>query len=88
MFLSVFLRILESNNSSIQQKSLVVDFIHKICQEPQILCDIFVNYDCDLDHGDVFDNIVNRLSKVVTVGTARVGKENVEEGMSSFIPCS
>lgn len=80
VFLSIFLRILESNNSSIQQKSLVVDFIHKICQNPQILCDIFVNYDCDLDHGDVFDSIVNKTSKIVTLGTARVGKEDKEEG--------
>ncbi|MCL4419647.1 hypothetical protein M1146_06155 [Patescibacteria group bacterium] len=84
VFLSIFLRILESNNSSIQQKSAVVDFIHKICQNPQILCDIFVNYDCDLDHGDVFDSIVNRISKIVTLGTVRSTKEGAEEGLSIF----
>eukprot|EP01127_Copromyxa_protea_P009389 TRINITY_DN2209_c0_g1_i4.p1 TRINITY_DN2209_c0_g1~~TRINITY_DN2209_c0_g1_i4.p1 ORF type:complete len:1805 (-),score=476.17 TRINITY_DN2209_c0_g1_i4:124-4893(-) len=78
VFLSVYLRILESNNASIQQKSLIVDFIRKMCQDPQILCDIFVNYDCDLDHGDVFDSIVNRLSKIVTMGTV-AHKANTKE---------
>lgn len=41
-----------------------------------------MNYDCDLDHGDVFDSIVNRISKIVTLGTVRATKEGAEEGKS------
>ena len=32
--------------------------LEKICREPQILVDIFVNYDCDLEAPNLFERMV------------------------------
>jgi hypothetical protein len=39
-------------------------FLLQICKNPQALVDIFVNYDCDLDSKDVYERMVNDLSKI------------------------
>lgn len=46
---TVYLHILEMNNSTFIQKSLLMQALLKICESPQILSDIFINYDCDLN---------------------------------------
>jgi hypothetical protein len=33
----------------------VLNFLEKICKEPQIIIDIFVNYDCDVDAPNIFE---------------------------------
>ncbi|KAJ0988116.1 hypothetical protein J5N97_006472 [Dioscorea zingiberensis] len=48
---------------SFLQKLTVLGLLEKICQDPQIIIDIFVNYDCDVDAPNVFERIVNGLLK-------------------------
>ncbi|KAJ3333063.1 Brefeldin A-inhibited guanine nucleotide-exchange protein 2 [Blyttiomyces sp. JEL0837] len=60
----VYLHILEMGNSSYQQKSLVLQALYKISDNPQTLVDIYLNYDCDLATGSVFERIVNVCAKV------------------------
>lgn len=50
--------ILESSNSSVQQKWMVLQVLLQICKNPQALVDIFINYDCDLVHRDVYERCV------------------------------
>lgn len=45
---NVFFVILDSQNSTIEHKSLVVTLFEEICSDPAILAEMFLNYDCDL----------------------------------------
>jgi len=62
---------LESKNVSQAQKLMVLDLLKRVCCNPQILVDIFLNYDCDpqaLD-SNLFETIVNDLAKILQTKT-------------------
>jgi Sec7-like guanine-nucleotide exchange factor len=61
---NVFFVILDSKNSPMDHKTLVVTLFQEICSDPQTLAEIFLNYDCDLSAVDLFHRIVNTLAKV------------------------
>ncbi|KAL7436698.1 hypothetical protein ACHAXM_005315 [Skeletonema potamos] len=65
---NVFFVILDSKNSTIQHKLLVVTLFEEICSDATTLAEIFLNYDCDLSAVDLFQRIVNALGKVARVG--------------------
>lgn len=62
----MFLQVLGSSASTTQRKVFVLQFFHKITEDPQILCDFFVNYDCDLSYPDIFGSTVEKVSHIVT----------------------
>eukprot|EP01065_Artemidia_motanka_P003044 TRINITY_DN1143_c1_g1_i1.p1 TRINITY_DN1143_c1_g1~~TRINITY_DN1143_c1_g1_i1.p1 ORF type:complete len:1814 (+),score=717.82 TRINITY_DN1143_c1_g1_i1:84-5525(+) len=64
-FTNVLLVILESPNSSFQQKTLVLLTIHKVCESAQTIIDVFVNYDCELESVNIFEKMMNNLSKIL-----------------------
>jgi brefeldin A-inhibited guanine nucleotide-exchange protein len=66
---NVFFVILDSKNSPIEHKSLVVTLFEEICSDPATLAEIFLNYDCDLSAVDLFHRIVNTLSRVARSDT-------------------
>jgi hypothetical protein len=76
---NVFFVILDSKNSPIEHKSLVVTLFDEICSDPTALAEIFLNYDCDLSAVDLFHRIVNTLSKVAR------SLEMEDDGSSSTI---
>eukprot|EP00899_Mesostigma_viride_P004348 jgi/Mesvir1/13914/Mv16037-RA.1 len=58
------LRVLENGlPPNFQQKSTVLHFLQRLTQEPQILVDIYVNYDCDLEASNIFERTVIALVK-------------------------
>lgn len=61
---NVFFVILDSKNSPMEHKNLVVTLFEEICSDPQTLAEIFLNYDCDLSAVDLFHRMVNTLAKV------------------------
>ncbi|QQP48818.1 Uncharacterized protein FKW44_009248, partial [Caligus rogercresseyi] len=63
-FKEICLNILEAASSSFEQKWMVIQGISKICEDPQIVVDIFVNYDCDLNAANIFERLVDDLSKI------------------------
>ncbi|KAL3807779.1 hypothetical protein ACHAXA_000332 [Cyclostephanos tholiformis] len=67
---NVFFVILDSKNSTVQHKLLVVTLFEEICADATTLAEIFLNYDCDLSAVDLFSRIVNALGKVARVGLA------------------
>jgi hypothetical protein len=73
---NVFFVILDSKNSSIEHKILVVTLFEEICSDPNTLADIFLNYDCDLSAVDLFHRIVNTLSKVSRTTMVDDGKSS------------
>eukprot|EP00756_Hemistasia_phaeocysticola_P044533 Hpha_TRINITY_DN18338_c0_g1::TRINITY_DN18338_c0_g1_i1::g.158210::m.158210/K18442/ARFGEF, BIG; brefeldin A-inhibited guanine nucleotide-exchange protein len=64
-FTNVLLVILESSNSSLQQKLLVIQAIHRLCENPQTIIDLFVNYDCELESVNIFEHMMNNLSRIL-----------------------
>ncbi|KAG9136782.1 hypothetical protein Leryth_004541 [Lithospermum erythrorhizon] len=63
-FPMLILRVLENVlQPSFLQKMTVLHLLDKIFQDPQIVIDIFVNYDCDLDAPNIFERSVNGLLK-------------------------
>ncbi|ONM24430.1 HOPM interactor 7 [Zea mays] len=45
----IVLRSLDSSDSPLSQKASVLRMLEKVCKDPQMLADVFVNYDCDLE---------------------------------------
>jgi len=55
-FPMLILRVLENVlQPSFLQKMTVLNLLDKISQDPQIIIDIFVNYDCDVDASNIFE---------------------------------
>ena len=77
---NVFFVILDSKNSPIEHKILVVTLFDEICSDPATLAEIFLNYDCDLSAVDLFHRIVNTLSKVAR--TTEVDDPNANSTIS------
>lgn len=63
----IFLRILESENSTYEHKLRVLEVFHNICKDPAALVELFINYDCDLEAIDLFRRIVDGFAKVAKV---------------------
>ncbi|KAJ3192256.1 Brefeldin A-inhibited guanine nucleotide-exchange protein 2 [Irineochytrium annulatum] len=61
---TVYLHILEMGNSTYKQKSLVLQGLLKICENPQTLVDLYINYDCDLATVSLFERIVSVCARV------------------------
>lgn len=65
VFLSnIFLKVLESRNSSFEQKALVLESLRALCSDPALLTQIFLNYDCDMDAKNLYKEIVHKLTKL------------------------
>ena len=73
----IFLRILESPNSSDDHKQVVMQTFKHISKDAEILGNLFVNYDCDWNSSDIFSRIVDDLAKV--------SKTNVAEGLECLV---
>jgi brefeldin A-inhibited guanine nucleotide-exchange protein len=73
-FKEIFLYILESPTSSFEHKWMVIQALTRICADAQCIVDIYVNYDCDLSSANIFERLVNDLSKIAQ------GRQAVELG--------
>ncbi|XP_011088730.1 brefeldin A-inhibited guanine nucleotide-exchange protein 1 isoform X1 [Sesamum indicum] len=63
-FPMLIIRVLENVlQPSFLQKMTVLSLVEKISQDPQIVIDIFVNYDCDVEAPNLYERIVNGLLK-------------------------
>uniref|UniRef100_A0A672PLW3 Brefeldin A-inhibited guanine nucleotide-exchange protein 1-like n=1 Tax=Sinocyclocheilus grahami TaxID=75366 RepID=A0A672PLW3_SINGR len=63
-FKEIFLYILETSTSSYDHKWMVIQTLTRICADAQSVVDIYVNYDCDLNAANIFERLVNDLSKI------------------------
>lgn len=50
----IFIPILEMRTSTLKQKAVILGMLSRLCQDPQALVEIFINYDCD---SQAVDNI-------------------------------
>ena len=64
---SIFLRILESENSTFDHKCRVLEVLHSICKDSKGIIELFINYDCDLSAINLFSRIVTAFAKAAKV---------------------
>lgn len=60
----IFLKILNSNNSNYHHKYLILRVFEKIANNTKHLLEIFVNYDCDVESKDIFERMIDCVSKI------------------------
>lgn len=60
----VVLRSLDSPESPFSQRTAVLRMLEGLAAEPQLLADVFVNYDCDLEATNLFERMANSLQKI------------------------
>ncbi|XP_061780731.1 brefeldin A-inhibited guanine nucleotide-exchange protein 2 [Nerophis lumbriciformis] len=77
-FREIFLTILETSTSSFEHKWMVIQTLTRICADAQCVVDIYVNYDCDLNAANIFERLVNDLSKIAR------GRSGQELGMTAL----
>ncbi|KRY36959.1 Brefeldin A-inhibited guanine nucleotide-exchange protein 1 [Trichinella spiralis] len=81
-FREIFLNILETFSSSFHHKWRVMEAVAKISCDAQSIVDIYVNYDCHLSSANLFERLINDLSKIaqgrhaIDLGAAP-GQENM-----------
>uniref|UniRef100_A0A8D1FZW1 ARF guanine nucleotide exchange factor 2 n=1 Tax=Sus scrofa TaxID=9823 RepID=A0A8D1FZW1_PIG len=75
-FKEIFLNILETSTSSFEHRWMVIQTLTRICADAQCVVDIYVNYDCDLNAANIFERLVNDLSKIAQ------GRSGHELGMT------
>ncbi|KAM4706208.1 brefeldin A-inhibited guanine nucleotide-exchange protein 1 isoform 2-T2 [Rhinophrynus dorsalis] len=79
-FKEIFLYILETSTSSFDHKWMVIQTLTRICADAQSVVDIYVNYDCDLNAANIFERLVNDLSKIAQGrGSQELVMSNVQE---------
>lgn len=61
---TIFLKLLDSSNSSFHHKELILNVFDRMSQNTMMLLEIFVNYDCDMAHKDITKHIVESLAKI------------------------
>ena len=60
----IFLKILDSGNSNYHHKYLILNVFDKLSQNTKHLLEIFINYDCDEQMKDIFERMIDSLSKI------------------------
>ncbi|KAJ4835000.1 Brefeldin A-inhibited guanine nucleotide-exchange protein 5 [Turnera subulata] len=60
----IVLRSLDGSDFPVSQKLSVLRMLEKVCKDPQMLVDVYVNYDCDLEAPNLFERMVTTLSKM------------------------
>lgn len=74
----IFIPILEMRHSTLRQKSLILGVFIRLCQDPQALVEIYINYDCDraaLDN--IYEKLMNIVSKIGQTHFAPLSKEEL-----------
>jgi brefeldin A-inhibited guanine nucleotide-exchange protein len=80
----IFIPILEMRHSTIRQKSLILGIFIRICQDPQALVELYINYDCDrASLENVYEKLMNIVSKIGQTHFAPPSKEELASGASS-----
>ncbi|KAF9481962.1 hypothetical protein BDN70DRAFT_875585 [Pholiota conissans] len=60
----IFIPIIEMRTSTLKQKAVILGMISRLCQEPQALVELYLNYDCDSEAADnIYEHLINLISK-------------------------
>ncbi|KAG6896931.1 hypothetical protein C0992_005196 [Termitomyces sp. T32_za158] len=61
----IFIPILEMRTSTLKQKAVILGMLSRLCQDPQALVEIYLNYDCDSEAADnIYEHLINIISRI------------------------
>ena len=74
---TIFLKLLDSGNSSYHHKQMILSVFDKISRNSMQLLEVFVNYDCDIAQTDISERIVESLSKIANGKFTKSEHQNI-----------
>ena len=60
----IFLKLLDSGNSTYMHKLLILDLFAKMSESPKNILEIFINYDLEIENSNILERILEMLSKI------------------------
>ncbi|CAB55182.1 ArfGEF [Schizosaccharomyces pombe] len=70
-FTEIFFPILEMRTSSNQQKIVLLNIFHRMCEEPQTLIELYLNYDCISGNTEnIYERAIVTLSRIASQSTS------------------
>ncbi|PHH80029.1 hypothetical protein CDD82_2013 [Ophiocordyceps australis] len=86
----IYLALLSRRNAPVSQKLYFVTILNRLCADPRALVEIYLNYDCDQTVDNIFQTIVEDLSKFSTtpVAITTINEQVYEELRAKTAPAS
>ncbi|KAI9450999.1 Sec7-domain-containing protein [Lactarius psammicola] len=85
LFHEIFIPILEMKTSTLKQKAVILSMLSRLCQDPQALVDIYINYDCDSEASDnIYERLVNVITKLSSSSHASVAGQKNSDAASNI----
>ncbi|KAF8165376.1 hypothetical protein B0H34DRAFT_793771 [Crassisporium funariophilum] len=73
----IFIPILEMRTSTLKQKAVILAMLSRLCQDPQALVEIYLNYDCDSEAADnIYEHLMNIISKFGSASSSNQQRMN------------
>ncbi len=66
----IYLALLARRNAPLSQKLTFVSILKRFCEDPRALVETYLNYDCDRNVDNIFQTIIEDLSKFATSSVA------------------
>lgn len=60
----IFLRILDSGNSTYKHKHVVLEVFKELCSNAETAVQLFINFDCSVDGKDLFERMTDCLARI------------------------
>lgn len=60
----IFVKFLESGNSTYTHRLLVLEVFNRIFMNPKTILELYVNYDCDVDSVNILEKMVEMLARI------------------------
>ena len=73
-FREIIIYLLETQTSTFEHKWLIIQTLTRICADAQCVVDLYVNYDCDLQATNIFERLIEILTKLAQ------GRQSIEIG--------
>ncbi|KAI9163786.1 Protein transport protein SEC7 [Paramyrothecium foliicola] len=86
----IYLALLSQKNAPLSQKLQFVTILNRLCADPRALVEIYLNYDCDQTVENIYQTIIEDLSKFSTtpVMITTVNEQVYEEIRARTTPAS
>jgi len=62
----IYLALLAKRNAPLSQKLTFVGILKRFCEDPRALVETYLNYDCDRNVDNIFQTVIEDLSKLAT----------------------
>ncbi|CAK5275581.1 unnamed protein product [Mycena citricolor] len=83
----IFIPILEMRTSTLKQKAVILGMLSRLCQDPQALVEIYLNYDCDSEAADnIYEHLMNIISKIGSMSSVAVAPKQNEPASPALSP--